>query len=197
MSKIYLDIDDVLVNCSDGICKFVQRENPYKDQKNWGEREIHVLLDIDWRDMWVNAPWQIWANFEKMPWADKLVEIAIDLVGPDNVYLLTAPVKSEGCCYGKQVWAENTYPNIPLIIAKEKQACVDNDSVLIDDSIKNKERFFEDKKENNFILFPSYGNMLAGLVDTFTQNLNLMEAYIRTNYEVCKSARAFDNRKLG
>lgn len=202
MERIYIDIDDVLADCSGGICKFVGRKNPYDNKENWGEREIHELVNMDWQDMWVKPSWEVWAGFELLPWANTIVKTAISLVGQSNVFLLTAPVVSEGCCYGKQVWANNNYPDLPLIIAKEKQACVDTNSFLIDDSVKNEERFINDlsvgntikNKKNNFLLFPSYSNRLANLVDSFKIDLNLVEHYIRANYEFCKLARTLNDR---
>jgi len=194
MERIYIDIDDVLADCSGGICKFVGRENPYNNKENWGNREIHELLNIDFQDMWVKPSWEVWAGFELLPWANTIVQTAISLVGVSNVFLLTAPVVSEGCCYGKQIWKINNYPDIQMIIAKEKQACVDSNSFLIDDSVKNEERFINDNKKNNFLLFPSYSNRLADLVDNFKTDLNLVEQYIKANYEFCKLARTLNNR---
>lgn len=194
MERIYLDIDDVLADCSGGICKFTNRKNPYDNKANWGNREIHELVNIDWQDMWVKPSWEVWAGFELLPWANTIVDTAISLVGTSNVFLLTAPVISEGCCYGKQVWAINNYPDLNIIITKEKQVCVDSNSFLIDDSVKNEKRFINDNKENNFLLFPSYGNRLANLVDSFKADLNLVEYYVKANYEFCKLTRTLNNR---
>jgi 5'(3')-deoxyribonucleotidase len=182
INSIYLDLDETLAATVDAVLAFHNKANPYLDKSNWGKYDLHETVNMEWKAMWKTLPVEFWANIPKFPWADALVYGAKDLVGDDNVYFLTAPVRSEGCYYGKQMWVEKNYPDMvrKTIMTSAKYACVQPDGLLVDDSEKNEKELKEAGKHNNFYLFPNHNNSKAGLVQSLHDNPDLVYSMLRT-----------------
>ena len=90
-----------------------------------------------------------WFNLEKAEGCDELVRGCIELVGPQNVYILSAPV-DETSVEAKKGWLEKHFPLFPperIFIRKDKEAIPPMDifksfqCVLIDDREKYKIKF--------------------------------------------------------
>lgn len=182
-------MDEVLANTIDYLCKIKDVPNPYLKKENLGVRSLHTLLKIDWQDLWMNLDIDFWANIPLYPWAQDLINFC-ELMCPNEVYFLTSPVPDGVSSSGKQLWVNRNFPKYmgKLIVAHAKHAVVDNYSVLIDDSEFNEQKFLEDNKIYNFILFPSEGNRLhnmKNLPNWFETLCNEIKWSIE--YNVCKS----------
>jgi len=90
-----------------------------------------------------------WFNLEKAEGCDELVRGCIELVGPQNVYILSAPVDSDSID-AKKAWLEKHFPLFPperVFIRKDKEAIPVMDMfksfqcILIDDREKYKIKF--------------------------------------------------------
>ena len=85
-----------------------------------------------------------WASLPSLPGFQQMIEHAQDLVGVDNVYVCTAPVKDKtgGCESGKRQWiADNTsIPADQVYVTEDKPGVLgdfpDEECILIDDRKK-------------------------------------------------------------
>ena len=85
-----------------------------------------------------------WASLPSLPGFQQMIEHAQDLVGVDNVYVCTAPVKDKtgGCESGKRQWiADNTsIPANQVYVTEDKPGVLgdfpDEECILIDDRKK-------------------------------------------------------------
>ena len=85
-----------------------------------------------------------WASLPSLPGFQQMIEHAQDLVGIDNVYVCTAPVKDKtgGCESGKRQWiADNTtIPANQVYVTEDKPGVLNDfpgeDCILIDDRTK-------------------------------------------------------------
>ena len=85
-----------------------------------------------------------WASLPSLPGFQQMIEHAQDLVGIDNVYVCTAPVrdKTGGCESGKRQWiADNTsIPAAQVYVTEDKPGVLgdfpNETCILIDDRIK-------------------------------------------------------------
>jgi len=82
-----------------------------------------------------------WAKLKKLPWADELIQRVIDTKLGD-VAFLSKPGKWLGAYTGKAMWQRDNYPNIPLILCRDKGMVASPDSFLIDDDRKQIRQFF-------------------------------------------------------
>lgn len=182
IKSIYLDLDETLVATTDAVLEHHNLPNPYLDKANWGRRDLNTLVGRTQEELWHTLDADFWANIPKLPWADILINTAKDIVGEKNVFILTAPIRSVGCCYGKQLWVKKNYPDMTrrTIMTSAKHACVPHDGLLIDDSEQNGRELEEDGKLNNFYLFPDYNNSKAELLQPILDNPKLVDPMIRT-----------------
>ena len=85
-----------------------------------------------------------WASLPSLPGFQQMIEHAQDLVGVENVYVCTAPVKDKtgGCESGKRQWiADNTsIPANQVYVTEDKPGVLgdfpDEECILIDDRKK-------------------------------------------------------------
>jgi len=168
IKSIYLDMDDVLLDTTGAVLKHFNLENPYDDINNRGNRGLAELCGMHWKDMWYTLDKDFWMNIPKLPWCDTLIQFAYDKVGKENTYILTAPVRSDGCPIAKLNWVEEHYPELQkrTILTRGKYGAIESDSILIDDSQENEEEFAERGKSHLFHLFPAHSNAKHALVDS-------------------------------
>ena len=85
-----------------------------------------------------------WSTLPANPGYNNMIEVAIELVGLENVYVCTAPVidKTGGCESGKRAWiAENTSILADNVFVTEDKGSItnqfpDSTNILIDDRTK-------------------------------------------------------------
>jgi 5'(3')-deoxyribonucleotidase len=163
ISNIYLDMDEVLVDTTYNVMKYHNLPNFYRDPKNHGIYYIHHLAKMKHEEMWHVLDADFWANLPKMPWANQMIETACKIVGANNVYILSAPIESAGCCFGKQQWIRKHFPFLSpnLILTCAKHAAIAKNSMLFDDSENNEAAFKEKDIMDSFYLIPSLNNRKA------------------------------------
>lgn len=164
---IFLDLDDTLIDTTNYLINWHNKEFPFNDPKNCGTRDIHSILGMTWEDCWDKLPVEFWANIPWCPWGKQIVELA-ETHFPDQVYLLTSPIPNGVCSHGKQLWINKFMPEYKnkMIIGHKKYVIVNSDGLLIDDSYINEEKFDKVGKSDSFFLFPSYQNKYSGIVDS-------------------------------
>ena len=85
-----------------------------------------------------------WASLPSLPGFQQMIEHAQDLVGVENVYVCTAPVKDKtgGCESGKRQWIQDntTIPANQVYVTEDKPSVIGDfpgeTCILIDDRIK-------------------------------------------------------------
>jgi 5'(3')-deoxyribonucleotidase len=91
-------------------------------------------------ELWRSIPRSFWANVQKSDMCDWLVEKCAYLVGCDNVFILTAPIRVPDCSAGKVEWIQRFLPMFlhdQFMIGRPKYLCANQESLLIDDSDSN------------------------------------------------------------
>lgn len=172
IKKIFLDLDDVLNYCTCAALKYVgcpgveptdvQLFNP-----KWGFNIVtaanwfHPLKTFNRYTFWNAVKRDFWADMEKTPWCDTLLDTCAKMVGRDNVRILTCPIDDPDCAAGKVEWIHRNMPkwmHRQYIITPCKEDCANDHSLLIDDSDKNVDDFRT--AGGHAILFPRPWNRL-------------------------------------
>lgn len=115
------------------------------------------------QSFWNAVPREAWAKTPRSPEFDFLLKHSVELVGRENVCLLTSPTKDPECLAGKLEWIHDTMPawmHRQYLIGPRKHFCARPDSLLIDDSDENVNKFRE--AGGNAILVPRPWNSLHG-----------------------------------
>ena len=175
-------MDDVLVDITGAGLKHFNLQNPYDDLKNRGNYGLAEMCAMSWKDMWYTLDKDFWMSIPKLPWCDTLIQFAYDRVGKENTYILSAPVKSDGCSIAKLNWVSEHYPELQnhIILTRGKYGAVGDDGILIDDSEHNEEEFTKRGKSSSFYLFPSYSNAKHALVDTMLSTNDFVVGLLNT-----------------
>lgn len=142
--KCLLDMDGVLADFLGGVSKRHNRPLPYVDLKWLGIWDTEKGWGITPEEFWAPVDdFEFWEGLEKTPEADKIVKLAEEKFGPQNVAILTAPSKSPFCFTGKRAWLEKNYPQFlgKIIFGSAKEFLAHPNSYLIDDRDKNIEGF--------------------------------------------------------
>lgn len=161
-NKIFLDMDDVLLDTANYFYKWHKAESPYLTSTNLGKRDNGEMIGLNWQKAWNELPFEFWSSIPKAPFADNLISVCEDSVGEENVFILTSAISNTDCYAGKSAWINKYLPKYKskLFIGQKKHIVVDEYSLLIDDYEKHEKNFSAFNKANNFLLFPAYGNRL-------------------------------------
>lgn len=122
--KIFLDLDSVITDFDKQMAELLDR--PLKRGWNFGN-------DPAIWDKLAKAGTSYWSTMDWMP-DGKQLWAAVKKYHPT---ILSAPTKEQSSIDGKKEWLKKHLPNIPYILESEKQIYADEDSILIDDRIKN------------------------------------------------------------
>lgn len=162
--KILLDLDEV--SCDFRTPAWELHGYSKKDADlltlQTGKYKIQEILDIEEWKFWEtidNAGVDFWANLEPFEWTENLIDLAADLVGDKNWYILTSPSRHPNCVAGKVMWIQK-HLGISFnrfIFTGHKYLLSDDESILIDDSERHIKNF---NKKGHGILFPNIGNKL-------------------------------------
>jgi 5'(3')-deoxyribonucleotidase len=146
----YIDMDGVLVDFVEGVCKAKNVENPYTTS-TFREYGIEKVLG---KDIWEGLEEDFWANLPKSQIADDVIKVCTDFFGKDHCYIATSPTLNVGCASGKKAWIKKYYPELyeKVIIIKEKSLLAKPTSILVDDS---------DVKIGDFRLAGGYGYLIG------------------------------------
>ena len=173
-NKIYLDVDDVLNRFTMSALRFLgcpvdlQDESTY--DPTWGfdlQLAVHELLPgsvIQRESFWSRFPRSFWASIPISKECDSLLMTCANLVGRENVCLLTKPSGPGDCAAGKIDWINVWMPSWirnQWLIGAPKHFCANKKSLLIDDSSDNVSEF--ERNHGRAILFPRPWNHNHGL----------------------------------
>ena len=141
---VLLDMDGVLVNFVDGICRALGKPNPYQDGRGAGEWDIGSLLGVSEEEFW--APCgeaSFWSDLEWMPGGRAILKMVERQVGRTSVFLLTSPSLSPESWSGKAEWVSKHMPDYRLrvLMGLCKHLCAKPGQILVDDADHNIEAF--------------------------------------------------------
>ena len=154
--KALLDIDGVLANFLEGACQVHSRPNPYDFPENFGQYHIEKIWEMTPEEFIYPMDYEFWKNLKPYDHADAFCDYIINTFGFDNVCLLTSPLSTYGCLEGKRDWIKEHFPTMKWLIGSAKYFCAHPNSVLIDDSIVNCEKFVN--QGGRAFLVPGYWN---------------------------------------
>jgi 5'(3')-deoxyribonucleotidase len=98
------------------------------------------------KDFWDRITRDVWATAPKSDEFEFLLEASADLVGQENVIILTKPTIDPDCMAGKLEWI---HANVPrwmrrqFLVGPSKEFCARPDTLLVDDADKNVNKFKE------------------------------------------------------
>lgn len=155
--RILLDIDDVCNQCTKYALQWVGCPLDYtRFNEIYPTHHGYNIVDVanellgferfDVPAFWNMIPRTFWATCpisEEFNW---LLDSCVQLVGQENVCLLTGPTKDPDCLAGKLDWITKNCPpwlHRQYLIGPCKQFCAHPDALLIDDSDANVNVFRE------------------------------------------------------
>ena len=148
---VFFDIDGCLADFVGGALKIHNREDVKHADVPWG-MEAH--LGITPEAFWSPLDYGFWANLGKLEDGFGLLAVAEQLVGPENIGLLTSPCRTAGCAEGKIDWVKKHLPQYSrhLFIGSAKQLFAGPSKILVDDHNANVDRFAQ--AGGNVVLVP-------------------------------------------
>lgn len=171
---ILLDIDDVLNRFTMSALGFLGCPvNAYDESTydpDWGfdlqlaARKLLPGNRISKRNFWYRFPRSFWASIPLSAECDFLLTICVELVGRENICLLTKPSGPGDCAAGKIDWINTCMPvwiHNQYLIGSPKHFCARKRSLLIDDSPWNTSKFVH--AGGRAILVPRPWNPLHGV----------------------------------
>lgn len=166
--KVFLDMDGVLVNFRQGICKaFGQDPGPgWSFWESWDGvtfEDVNVICDINF---WIHLDWTA-----EGPEIEEAVRKKFD-----DVYLLTTPMPNSYSWTGKLCWIKANMPWMhkkTILSYAPKSLLAGPDTLLIDDKDQNVEEFRA--AGGRGILVPRPWNKDSHLAD---QTLGIVKRYL-------------------
>lgn len=157
------------------------KECVYGNPENRGIWETDEILGMDPETFWGptnEKGW--WADLEKLPEADEMVERCFSWVGKENVCILSSPSESPFCVNEKKEWVRKHYPEFEkrMLFGSAKEFCASKRTLLIDDRDKNIDDFREAKGLG--ILWPQVWNKNYFLVDDKWGYFESMKKEVKT-----------------
>lgn len=131
----YIDLDGVLVDAVNGMCRFHGIENPYLKKENAGQWHIHKRAGMRWQDFWPPLNnFEFWASLPKTEECDEIIA-TVEQYGFE-IAIATSHGNMPMAAAGKVAWCQQhlKYKCIPI---QEKWRLANPNTLLIDDSDKN------------------------------------------------------------
>lgn len=174
--KIFIDLDDTLLDTFRYLIKWHKRSTPYNCIENLAIYDLTCFVRADngvtftqsnisqlgmtHEECWGLLPQDFWNKIPIFYWAYELINLCEEMAGRKNVYILTKHIPTTDCVSGKVDWINKYLPQYSdrFIMCRNKYSIVDERSVLIDDSEENELEFLKNKRDKNFYLFPAFLN---------------------------------------
>jgi 5'(3')-deoxyribonucleotidase len=154
IKEIFLDMDDVLntftpfamnwFDCDVGVMEYEKYDPEWGYDIVRAVNEMHAgenaWTDYDPLTFWSAVPRRLWAAVTPSDFCKELVSACNNLVGPENVCILTCPTLDPDCLAGKLEWIQEYMPenlHRNYCIAPRKRFCSSEHSLLIDDLPRN------------------------------------------------------------
>jgi len=162
---ILLDVDGVMVDLIEGICKLYGttpqaiKEKWRIDSNFWEVESITPTLGGTTEGLWEKMESEgpsFWTGLREYPWAKEMYEWCCRAA---PTYFVTSPTPFPSCHAGKLEWMKN-FTGDPFfknyLIGSPKFLCAKKENVLVDDSRKNCRAFVE--AGGKAVLFPQFYN---------------------------------------
>lgn len=148
LHRVYLDCDQVLTDFVAGSLAAVGID--YPGTKNWPEGWTYDFFrqaGTSREEVDKHCGVDFWAN---LPWIEDGKDIRNQVLSrfrPDEITVLTTPMRNNGSYTGKMIWFERNVPElyhrvVPTAVPKDEFA-VDFNCLLIDDCQRNVEAFIK------------------------------------------------------
>ncbi len=161
VSRVFLDMDGVLVDFQQGACDLFKINNPYDNPKNLGKYEISDLVGIPKNLFYSAMGFDFWANLK---WTkhggDVLINILRRIGSEKSITLLSSPISTPGCLEGKASWIKSNLPRWSrrYLLGPDKWSVAGPGKLLIDDCESNVIKWIDNGGEA--ILMPLRSNKL-------------------------------------
>jgi 5'(3')-deoxyribonucleotidase len=177
----FVDMDGVLADFVTGACQAHNRPNPYLTRNFDAIFNMEKVWNISMEEFWSPLNFDgFWLNLQKLPDADRIINLACALFGTKNVCLLTAPSQDHHCIPEKQAWVQKYYPELKnnMLFGSAKRFLAGEDRVLVDDRDENICNFIN--HGGNGVLVPQLWN--RGFLDYNRSFIAVRENLYRVIY---------------
>lgn len=175
--RILLDMDGVLADFVGGMCKVHRRQDPFIIRDNHGIFDMASIWGINPRDFWKPTRGsEFWAELRPMDGFEELVYYCEDMVGIDNVCIVTSPSSDPTSVVGKVEWLNKHLPRYSrrAFFGSKKYFFACEQNILVDDWDYNVSKFCE--YGGNAVLVPRLWNADHQLAE---RSLELTKARIK------------------
>jgi len=141
--KCLVDMDGVLVDFVNPVCKIHNVPDPFEDPKNWGKFNVEEMLKMSVDDFWRPLTYDWWMSLPLFPEAETILAMCCSVFGDDNVGLLSSPSHSPDCIKAKMDYIQKKLPAFKkrFLLGPAKEFCAGSNNLLVDDSDRNIEKF--------------------------------------------------------
>lgn len=164
LKTVFLDLDGVCVDFISGALRSTDQDVTATFER-WplGEYDVAKVIKTTDEKMWkkiegddVAKAYEFWSGLEEYEWFRTLHDTAREVA--QDVFFLTAPSKSPGCCAGKARWLKERFGHQfdGFILTCHKELLARPDALLVDDNVKHVEEFR--KAGGQSLLFPQPWN---------------------------------------
>lgn len=143
---IFFDMDGVLTDFYGSVMEAFGRQKNRRFHPFPQKWNIWEHLGCTEKQFWdACRGTDFWANLDWCNGGHQLLLAAEEVVGAENIYLLTSPSRDPGSYAGKYLWVEKHLPNYlsRLILTGKKFLLAKDDRILVDDSDDNCRKFIE------------------------------------------------------
>lgn len=151
ITRILLDMDDVLCDCTDAIMKHMGIHDWIREDYTISNRDVVQMYEIKTGirftspQFWGHFKREFWANIPPTPWCYDLIAMASNYVEYENIGIATCPTDGD-CLAGKMDWIEKYLPDWmhrQYLMTPVKQFCASPEVILVDDASENITMFAE------------------------------------------------------
>jgi len=162
VDRIFLDLDGVLAVCHESALGYYGIPITLE---TWplGQSTLEVIQsrisDFSLNDdaFWASFPGKFWAKLPKTPECDALVASCAQMVGEENVRIVSRPSRNPYSWSGKVTWIQENLPtwiHDQVTLTDDKWLLAGPNRLLIDDSYANCVKFAEAGGKSRWIQRP-------------------------------------------
>src|ERR1700722_20238013 len=143
-TRVFLDMDGVIVDFNRGAYEAHGRADPYLTAGAWGKCSYEEVWDMTPGEFWrpLDTPY-FWRDLHPTREVHEIVERLTSRFGVENIAILSDPAMSKYCIPGKREWINTHFPQFHnrIIFAPPgvKQFFAHNGALLVDDRDSNVE----------------------------------------------------------
>ena len=158
MSKrCFIDLDGVLVDFVNGMCKAHNKPNPYLNVRNYGRYDMAKIWGMSKDEFWLPANnIHFWSELEFTKDGLEILAENEDEFGMENICILSTPSRSEASVLGKMIWIKWKLPAYRrrYLLTPMKYLCATPNAILIDDNLNNIKIWEEQGGEGQLVARP-------------------------------------------